>query len=165
MLSWLAYGDSEQPVPGLDQLGPTWGRPDVTITFAAFHAMVAIGFALVALTLYASVLRIRNRLFGKRWLLRVFVLAVVLGYAANELGWVVTEVGRQPWVVYPTIVDGRPVGGLRTAQAVSDGLAPGAVAASIAVYAALYAALFALFVWLSWRWIRSGPPEAEEIAP
>jgi cytochrome bd ubiquinol oxidase subunit I len=162
LLSWLAYGDSERPVPGLDQLGPTWGRPNATITFAAFHGMVGIGFALLALALYASFLRVRKRLFGKRWLLWVFVLAIVPAYAANELGWVVTEAGRQPWAVYPMIVDGRPVGGLRTVHAVSEGLTPGAVVGSIIVYATVYATLFALFVWLSWRWIHSGPPAEED---
>jgi cytochrome bd-type quinol oxidase subunit 1 len=60
------------------------------------------------------------------------------------------------------IVDGRPVGGLRTVHAVSEGLTPGAVVGSIIVYATVYATLFALFVWLSWRWIRSGPPAEED---
>jgi cytochrome d ubiquinol oxidase subunit I len=86
LLSFLVHGDIHAPVIGLDKV-PREYWPPVLVSFLAYHAMVGIGTFLIALTLLASFFRWRGTLFEKRWLLWIFVFAVVLAAAANELGW------------------------------------------------------------------------------
>jgi cytochrome d ubiquinol oxidase subunit I len=160
LLSWLLYGDSTRPVAGLDELQPQWGTPPVWLTFQAYHLMVGIGTLFIISTLYASFLRLRGRLFEKRWLLWYFVVAVVLAFVANELGWVTAEVGRQPWIVCPTIVKGQPVGGLRTSDALSEAVGAEQVLASILMFGAIYAVLFVLWIIVLNHKIQQGPEPA-----
>lgn len=156
-LSFLVHGDFGAEVPGFDRLEETWGRPPVWITFQAYHLMVACGLFFIALTLLASFYAWRGTLYERRWLLRVFVPTVLLGFLANELGWVVAEVGRQPWIVYPSWQDGRFVPGLRTADAVSESVVAGQVLGSIVGFGLIYALLFVLWIFLLDRKIREGP--------
>jgi cytochrome bd ubiquinol oxidase subunit I len=157
MLSWLLHGETAAPVAGLDQLAPTWGTPPVWISFESYHLMVAIGVLFVVATLYASWARWRGTLFVKRWLLWCFVVAVLPAFAANQLGWVAAEVGRQPWIVYPKLVDGALVGGLRTSAAVSEVVKAGQVLGSIILFTLLYALLFVLWLWVLNHKIQEGP--------
>ena len=73
------------------------------LSFQSYHLMVGLGMFFIAVTLLASFLRWRGTLFQNRWLLWVFVFAVVGAVAANQSGWVAAEVGRQPWIVYPPV--------------------------------------------------------------
>ncbi len=84
--------------------------------------MVGLGFLFAMLTFLG--LFVRNRLESNRWYLKIMLYAVPLPYIAAELGWIVTEVGRQPWIVYQV---------MRTADAVSP-LAVSQVAVSLAAY-------------------------------
>ena len=104
----------------------------------------------VALTVTGLFFLWRGTLFEKRWLLRVFVLAVPLPYAANQLGWVTAEVGRQPWVVY---------GLLRTSDALSKAVVAGQVLGSIIMFIVIYALLFAVWVFVLDSKIKHGPDE------
>lgn len=156
-LSFLQYEDFDAEVKGLDQLEPLWGKPPVWISFQAYHLMVAIGMFFIAVTLVATFLRWRGKLFEARWLLWVFVFAVLLAFTANEVGWVATEVGRQPWVVYPTLVDGKPQGGLLTAAGISEVVTSGEILGSILGFGAIYALLFALWIFLLNHKIQQGP--------
>jgi cytochrome d ubiquinol oxidase subunit I len=149
MLSFLAHGDFQTPVTGLDQI-PQQDWPPVAVTFYAFHIMVWLGTLFVVLTLAGAYFRWRGTLFEKRWLLWVFVLAVPLPYVANELGWVTAEVGRQPWIVY---------GLLRTSDALSKAVAAGQVLGSIIMFIVIYAMLFAVWVFVLDSKIRHGPDE------
>ncbi len=90
--------------------------------FQTYHLMVAIGMALIALAWGGAFLAWRGTLFRSRRLLWIYVLAVLLPQAANQLGWASAEIGRQPWIVQ---------GLMRTADAVSDTISagPGAVLA------------------------------------
>ena len=97
-LSYLVHWDFNEPVTGLDAF-PREDWPPLVLSFASYHIMVALGMFFIALTLFASFLHWRGTLFDKRWLMAVFVGAVVLAVAANQLGWVAAEVGRQPWIV------------------------------------------------------------------
>jgi len=109
-LSFLATHDPQAVVVGLDDF-PADQVPDVRVVHAAFQVMVGIGMALVVLTLFAAFHALRRReLPVQRWFLRLLVLAAPLGFVAIEAGWVVTEVGRQPWIIY---------GIMRTADAVT----------------------------------------------
>jgi cytochrome bd ubiquinol oxidase subunit I len=73
--------------------------PNVPITFYSFHLMVGLGFMFLLLFILSLVYLIKGTLTEKRWLLRLAILAIPLAYLAGQLGWIVAEMGRQPWVV------------------------------------------------------------------
>jgi cytochrome d ubiquinol oxidase subunit I len=101
----------QEEVLGLDRFRPE-DRPPVLLPFLSYRIMVGIGTLFIVLTLLASFLRWRGTLFDKRWLMWVFVLAVVPAVLANQTGWIAAEVGRQPWVVQAHIArgpDGAPL--------------------------------------------------------
>ncbi len=128
-LSWLAHGDADVPVRGLEEVAPE-DRPPVAIVHLAFQFMVASGFLLLGLAAWTGWARWRKgRLPESRAFLRALLVAGPLAVLAMEAGWVVTEVGRQPWIVQ---------GVMRTAEAATD--APGTgwvLAATLAAYAAI----------------------------
>jgi len=151
MLSWMLYQDSEAPVTGLKAF-PEEDRPPVNIVFQAYHAMVGIGMALIAISLITLVMVLRKKLWSLRWLQWVLVLSVLLPQAANQLGWITAEVGRQPWIVY---------GLLRTKDGVSESVTSGEVWASLVMFGLIYALLFVLFVFLLNEKIKHGPAQVE----
>ena len=148
-LSLMIHGDPKAPVQGLASVPPA-DRPPVAVPFFAFHAMVGGGTFFIAITLYALWLRRRGTLFEKRWLLWVFVFAVVAPYATNQLGWVVAEVGRQPWTVWNL---------LRTSDSFSPSVSSGQVLSSVVLFTLVYAALGAVWVFVMNTKIQHGPPE------
>ncbi len=100
LLSFFAHGDFESEVIGLDQF-PLENWPPVAVTHVAFQIMVSLGstMALIgALFLWAR-FRSKNWFQDRRWL-RAIVFCTPLGFIAIEAGWTVTEVGRQPWIIY-----------------------------------------------------------------
>lgn len=164
MLSLLVHGRFDAKVAGLDELEPTWGKPPVWLTFQAYHLMIGIGLLFIASTLLACWFHWRGTLFQQRWLLWYFVLAVLLAFVANETGWVAAEVGRQPWVVYPSLVDGQLHGGLRTSAAISEAVRAEQVLGSILFFGLIYALLFVLWVTLLHQKISHGPDDAHLVA-
>jgi cytochrome d ubiquinol oxidase subunit I len=128
-LSWLAHGDTNAVVEGLLEVPPA-DRPNTVLVHLAFQVMVAVGFGLLALGAWAAIGRWRNkRLPAGRWFLRAVVLAGPAAFIAIEAGWIVTEVGRQPWIVHEV---------MRTSEAITT--RPGIgwhLAGTIAVYALL----------------------------
>jgi len=99
-LSWLATGDPDAVIAGLDTV-PVDERPPVPIVREAFQAMVGIGFLLLFTGTWFAVVWWRRRSPpGSRWFWRLALAAGPLAAVALEAGWVVTEVGRQPWIVY-----------------------------------------------------------------
>jgi cytochrome d ubiquinol oxidase subunit I len=162
LLSLFVHGDTSKPVPGLDQLEATYGRPPVWLSFQTFHVMVAIGILFIVSTGYAACCWWRGTLFDKRWLLWYFVFAVGLAFVANETGWVAAEVGRQPWIVYPSVdAAGQLTGGLRTSDGVSEVITSEMVLGSIIMFGIIYALLFTLWIFLLDRAIRQGPATDE----
>ena len=151
LLSWLVHGDPRAPVTGLAAI-PRQDRPPVQVTFQAFHAMVAIGLGLVALALVGVWGWWRGTLFGRRWLLWCFVFAVLGPQIANQLGWIVAEVGRQPWIVY---------GLMRTSEGLSAVVTANMVMISLVMFSVIYLLLFALFIYLLDQKIRHGPGDEE----
>jgi cytochrome d ubiquinol oxidase subunit I len=152
LLSYLVHGNTSTPVAGLDQV-PRDEWPPVAITFQSFHLMVGMGMLFIMLTLAGCYWRWRGTLFEKRWLLWVFVFVVPLPYAANQLGWVTAEVGRQPWIVYKL---------LRTSDGLSKAVGVQQTAGSIVMFMAIYALLFAVWVFVLHDKIRHGP---ESVTP
>jgi len=183
-LSFLVHERFDAEVVGLDRFRPEH-RPPVGLSFASYHAMFALGFAFIGLTLVASFLHWRGTLYERRWLMWVFVFAVAGPVAANQLGWVAAEVGRQPWVVHPplvrdaggalaldaagfvqyatvpvTLADGSPsevVAGLATRDGVSEVVAAEHVLASMILFGLVYVLLGALWVFVLHSKIRKGP--------
>lgn len=102
-LSFLAHGDANSTVQGLLDF-PKNERPPVAIVHSAFQIMVGIGSWLAALgMLYLVARRWKPAWIESRWFLTTLVASTPLGFLALEAGWVVTEVGRQPWVIYRVI--------------------------------------------------------------
>ncbi len=149
MLSFLIYDDFDRPVPALDRVPPE-DRPPVVVPFVTYHLMVALGMIFIGMTSLALVLWWRGRLFSQRWLLWLFVVAVIGPYLANQAGWVAAEVGRQPWVVY---------GLLRTRDAVSTTVPAEHVLTSLIAFSLVYLALFAVWLFVVNEKIRHGPPQ------
>jgi cytochrome d ubiquinol oxidase subunit I len=106
-LSFLGHGDFNAEIKGLNDF-PRNERPPVLLTFLAFRGMVALGTYFVLITIYAFFRR--KKLMESPLLLKILLFSIPLPYLAIQLGWVVTELGRQPWIVW---------GMLRTADAVS----------------------------------------------
>ena len=149
-LSFLTHYDFSAPVRGLNSF-PEADRPSaLNAIFQFYHLMVAIGMALIGLTLFGCWQWWRGKLFTNRWLLMVFVGAAVLPQIANQVGWFSAEMGRQPWVVY---------GHLRTADALSKVVTANQVLFSLIMFALVYLLLFALFVYLLNKKIQHGPDD------
>lgn len=138
-LSYMIHYDTAAPVTGLDQY-PMEDRPgQVNAVFQFYHIMVAIGMFLIALTLYASFLLWRGKLYDKRWLLHIFVWSVLLPQIGNQVGWFAAEMGRQPWIVYKL---------LRTSDALSKSVTANQILFAIILFTVVYIILFALFIYL-----------------
>ena len=146
-LSFLAHGSFTTPVQGLKDW-PADERPPVMLTFLSFRAMVGIGTLLPILCIWAFLRR--NKLTETPRLLKAMLFAIPLPYLAIEAGWVVAEVGRQPWIVY---------GLMKTADAVSP-IVTSQVAFSLVALTLLYALLGAVDIYLLFKFAKKGPAEA-----
>jgi cytochrome d ubiquinol oxidase subunit I len=148
-LSLLAFHDPHVVVKGLDQV-PASEWPNVRAVHLSFDIMVAAGTYLALVALWTGWLALRRAdLAHNRWLLRAIVLATPLGFVAVEAGWMVTELGRQPWVIY---------GVLKTRDAVTP--MPGLVVPFV-TFTLLYCFLGVIVVWLLYRHIIRSPAVPE----
>ena len=138
-------------VKGLKEVPPQ-DRPPVGIVFFAFRLMVGLGFLFVAVAALGLWLRWSGGLYRRRWFLRLCVAVSPLGFVALLAGWTVTEVGRQPWVVY---------GLQRTADGVSL-LPASSVATTLALFLVAYSVLLAAFLIFFFRMVRNGPDYATD---
>ncbi|TAM62399.1 cytochrome ubiquinol oxidase subunit I [bacterium] len=155
ILSYLAYGNTRAEVKGLTAYArELW--PPVELTYYAYHVMVGLGTIFLAVAALATLLLWRRRLFTARWLLWLLLLLMPFPYVANEAGWIVTEVGRQPWIVY---------GLMRTAQGSSPNVAAGETIFTLIGFLGMYFLLGVLFLYLILREIAAGPSETAETGP
>lgn len=144
-LSFLAHGDFEAEVTGLDQI-PEENHPPVLVTHIAFQVMVILGMIMVVLSiLYFFSTWKKKEWLSKRWFLKLFVLATPMGFLAVEAGWTVTEVGRQPWILY---------GIMKTEDALTP--MPG-ITYSFIIFAMVYLSLSAIVAFLLYRQIKMVP--------
>jgi cytochrome bd ubiquinol oxidase subunit I len=150
-LSRLAYGDWNAEIKGLKSW-PKDERPPVSLVFWSFRAMVGLGFLFVLLAIIGFVKR--NNLESVPWYLKTLQYCIPLPYLAGEFGWTVTEVGRQPWIVY---------GVMKTSDAVSN-IASSQVAISLAAFIVLYSLLGLTAFVLIAKTARRGPAEAAAAA-
>lgn len=135
---------------------PADERPPVGPPFFAFRIMVGIGLLMLVLVLIGNLLRIRRRLFGNRMFLKACEIAAPAGFVAVLSGWVVTEVGRQPWTVY---------GLMRTTDSVSPSLTGTDVLLSFIGYIAVYLIIFPAGLLIMARIVRRGPEASTSDAP
>lgn len=154
--SWIVAGRTSAEVPGLKSFAPQ-DRPPVAIVFWSFRIMVGLGLLMIALGLWGALLCWRTR--GpehNRPFLAACVAMAPTGFIAVISGWIVAEVGRQPYVVY---------GVLRTAEAVSP-VGGGEVSASLLAFLVVYAIVFSVGALYILRLIAEGPVEGSaEPAP
>lgn len=146
MLSILA---GQKEVRGLKDFPPS-ERPPVTLTFISFRLMVGLGFLFILLSLWALVKS--KRIENSTTLLRILLWSIPLPYIAAQLGWIVAEVGRQPWIVY---------GLLKTSDAISKSVEPSQVLASLIGFTLFYGALGVIDIYLLAKYARKGPQPKE----
>ena len=152
LLSLLAFGDMSTRIRGIEEFPPS-DRPPLWLTFVSFHNMVVLGMYFIAAMAWGAWLLRRGTLWGSRRYLALLMVSIPLPLAACQLGWIATEVGRQPWIVYQL---------LRTSDAVSGSVPAGDVLLSIVLFSILYLLLGVLFVYLLVREIRHGPEPAAQ---
>ena len=165
MLSILACNNTSCAVQGINDLqaeyeakyGPGDYVPFVVLIYWSFRAMVGAGMLMLLLALYALFRVLRDRVTTPKWFLRVLPFAIVLPYLANTTGWLMTEMGRQPWIV---------VGLMKTADGISP-LVPGStVLASLVIFTLLYGALMVAEVYLLAKYARADTAEvAADVVP
>ena len=145
--SLILTHDPNGLVPGLKSVPPQ-NRPPLLNVFFGFRIMLAVGFFMIAAALFGAWLMWRGRLFDTRWFLRIVAHSWWVGFVAVIAGWIVTESGRQPWLVH---------GILRTADAISP--VPGSsIAVTLALFVIVYGIVFAMGIYYINRLIAWGPP-------
>jgi cytochrome d ubiquinol oxidase subunit I len=152
LASFYLTHDWDGTVRGLKDF-PREDRPPVAPVFFGFRIMVGLWVIMLGLTLWAGWLAWNRRLFDSRAFLRTATWAIPTGYVAVTAGWITTEVGRQPYVVY---------GHLRTADAVTPTITGGDVLASLAAYVVVYLVVFGAGFYYLVRLVQHGLPEQVE---
>ena len=148
--SLILKHDLDAPMAGLDTI-PDDEEPPVGVVFWSFRVMVGIGFAMLGIGAWSLFARWRRKLYDWPWLHRAALVMAPSGFVAVLAGWITTEVGRQPYVIY---------GLLRTADAASPLDAP-AVAASLLAFILVYFAVFGVGVWYILRLMGKVPHVGE----
>ncbi len=142
-------------VRGLEEWPPE-ERPYVPIVFWSFRLMVGLGLLMIAVAALSLCLRRGGRIYRTPWFLRLCIALSPAGFIALLAGWVTTEVGRQPWVVY---------GLLRTVDAATPAVTAGAVATSLAAFVIVYGIIFPAGMVYMLRLVRAGPVPPERGEP
>jgi cytochrome d ubiquinol oxidase subunit I len=168
LLSWMATGSFDGQVQGLNQLqaqeqqqfGPGNYMPRVRLMYWSMRVMAMLGVAMFLIAALGAWLYRRQVLHKTRWFLWTAIVAMAFPYIAATAGWILTEMGRQPWIVQDL---------LKTADAVSPNLSTATIATSLAVFLSLYIALGVVDFVLMRRYARLDPPQvgvgAREPAP
>jgi cytochrome d ubiquinol oxidase subunit I len=173
LLCLLSYNQLDCKIKGINDLQKEFEAahgagnyiPPVAVVYWSFRIMVGAGFLLLALALYALFLVMGDMVASRGRSLRLFLYAIALPYIANTAGWVLTEIGRFPWIVY---------GLMRIEKGVSTMVGAGTVAISLVGFTLIYAALIVANVYLMVKYARivpgasggEGPlPEAGEPLP
>jgi len=164
MLSLLAYNKLEGEVKGINELqayyesryGPNRNYiPPVAATYWSFRFMVGAGFAMLGLAALSLYFVLRERFAEQKRLLKILPFAIALPYIANTMGWMMTELGRQPWIVF---------GLQRTEDAVSPNVTAAMVGTSLVAFTLIYGVLMAADVYLLRKFGKQGPV-SEETSP
>ncbi|PGM58125.1 cytochrome ubiquinol oxidase subunit I [Bacillus sp. AFS053548] len=161
LLSLLAYNKFEGSVKGIHQLQEEYTAkygegnyiPPVKTTFWSFRIMVLAGTLMILLSLYGVVAVMRKKLDKQRLYFKLMIPALALPYIGHSSGWIMTEVGRQPWTVF---------GLHKTEYGVSPTVSAGMVWTSFIGFTIVYAILAAVLVFLFVRYVKKGPEEEKQ---
>jgi cytochrome d ubiquinol oxidase subunit I len=149
VVSLLAFHTSDAEIKGLKEFPPEL-RPPVLPTFLSFRLMVGLGTFFILAALLAVILSCKGTLQANRLFLSIMVFTIPLPYLANQLGWIVAEVGRQPWIVY---------GIMKTSDGVSKSIDLAQVVVSLLGFSLLYGALGVIDIYLLIKYARKGPDD------
>ena len=148
VLSYLVYQNWNAEVSGLDAF-PEEDWPDnIPLLYYSYHIMVGLGTIFIAITVIATFLLWRRKLFESRWMLWVLMLATPFPFIANTAGWLTAELGRQPWLAY---------GLLRTEEGASPLVSSGNVLFTLIGFAGMYLIMGLLYFVLMVREVAHGP--------
>jgi cytochrome d ubiquinol oxidase subunit I len=167
LLSFLAYNRFSGQVKGIKELqalselryGPGDYVPPVMWTYWTFRAMAGAGVAMLFMAAWAVGALVRQSYEGSPLLLKALVPALLLPYVGNSAGWIFTEIGRQPWIVF---------GLQKTADAVSPYVSAGEVLFSLVTFTLLYGALMVADLYLLAKFAKAGlagPPAPDGATP
>jgi cytochrome d ubiquinol oxidase subunit I len=157
LLSWLAFGDVNAPIKGLNEF-PNDEIPPLWLTFVSFHNMVLLGIYFICVMALSTYRLYRKTLWESKKLLKLLIWSIPLPLIACQLGWIAAEVGRQPWIVYRL---------LKTTDAVSTTVTTQEILFSLILFGLIYVLLGVLYVYLLVKKVQHGPeaqPAQEGIA-
>ncbi|MCJ7826793.1 MAG: cytochrome ubiquinol oxidase subunit I, partial [Demequinaceae bacterium] len=163
--SFLFTGDPDGEIRGVDDLqaeyeqmfGPGDYSPNIAVTYWSFRLMIGLGAGSAALALAALYLTRRGRSPSQVWFKRLSLWAIPTPFLAASLGWIFTEMGRQPWVVYPNLTGTDPVH-LQTLFGVSTSVSAGEVLTSMIFFTVVYLVLGVFWYRLMHRYATEGAP-------
>ena len=162
LLSIMLYNRPSGGVQGMNELqaeyeqkyGPGDYIPSVLLAYLSFRAMVGIGLLLIAVTLLAIYVDVKNLFVKFAWFLKLLPWMIILPYLANTTGWILTETGREPWIVY----------GLLTMEAgVSKAVTSGMLLTSLIGFILVYGLLVVATLYLMFKFAKAGPEPNEVI--
>jgi cytochrome d ubiquinol oxidase subunit I len=148
MLSFLIYEELQAVLKGLDAFPRNQWPDNIPLLYYAYHIMSGLGTILASVMGLSLLMLWRGRLFQSNWLLWLLLLSVPFPYIATTAGWMTTELGRQPWLVY---------GLLRTSEGASPLVHSGNVLFTLLGFLGLYLFLGLLFLFFMGQTIREGP--------
>ena len=158
LLSWLATGSTDGTVKGINDLqteysdayGQGWYAPNIPTTYWTFRLMIGIGMLAMAYGAWALWATRRGKIPTSKWFMRAAKVMPFAPLLAISFGWMFTELGRQPWLVF---------GALKTADGVSGSVGAGSVLFTMIGFTALYGVLAVVEFGLFTKTIKQGPPE------
>ncbi|MCO1593574.1 cytochrome ubiquinol oxidase subunit I [Micromonospora sp. RHAY321] len=164
LLSYLGTGDPNGTVHGINDLQAQYASqygagsytPIIPVTYWSFRFMIAFGMAAGAIALLVLWSQRKGRTPSSKWLLRAGLAMPVLPLLANSFGWIFTEMGRQPWIVF---------GEMLTRNGVSRSVSLAEVLTSFTAFTLIYATLAVIEVKLLLRYARAGVPDVSEQPP
>lgn len=147
VLSFLSFNQFEGALEGInglqemyeDKYGPGNYIPNVTLLFWVFRVMTGVGGVMVLLGLYGWYMSRKDGLENKKWYLKLMTYGIILPFIANTAGWILTEMGRQPWAVF---------GLLKTSDAISPSVTPNEMLFSLIAFNSIYAILGGITIYL-----------------
>lgn len=161
ILTVMSFGELTGEVKGIrslqqeyeQQYGPGNYVPSVILSYWSFRAMVGAGMLMLLLAIYALFRSLRGNPDRATRFLPLLVPAIALPYLANSTGWILTEMGRQPWIVF---------GLMKTENGISPNVTPGMVLFSLIGFTLVYGTLMAADVYLLWKYGSRSPDTQEE---
>ena len=147
MLSFLAFKDSNAEIKGLKDF-PKELRPPIAPTYYSYRVMAVLGIFILLASLAGVIMCRKENFTDYRGFLTLMVFAIPAPYLAQQLGWLVAEIGRQPWIVY---------GVMKTSDAVSKSISPTQVVLSLLGFTVLYGLLGAIDIYLLVKYAKKGP--------